>query len=110
MRVSGWASPVKKQWRYQQSDPYQRRQFLRLRERYRRQGKTLIYLDESGFELSTQRQYAYAPRGCSVLGYRNGQKRPRTSLLAARLHKGLIAPLLFPSTCNAALFNLWLLA
>ncbi|NJK71909.1 MAG: hypothetical protein HC926_00250 [Synechococcaceae cyanobacterium SM2_3_60] len=66
----------------------------------------MVHVDESGFELSTQRPYAR--RGQKVTGYRNGQKRPRTSLLAARLNKRLIAPLLFPGTCNTALFNLWL--
>lgn len=86
----------------------QRRQFLRLRARYRRQGKTLLCLDESGFEATAQRPYVYAQRGQSVLGYRSGHTRPRTSLLAARVDGRLVAPWLFPGTCNTTLFNTWL--
>lgn len=68
----------------------------------------MICLDESGFEASTQRPYVYAPRGKSVVGYRSGHTRPRTSLLAARVDGRLVAPWLFPGTCNTALFNTWL--
>ena len=58
-----------------------RRHFLRLRERYRRQGKHFIYIDESGFELKAARWFGYAPRGKRVYGEISGQKRPCTSLL-----------------------------
>jgi putative transposase len=79
-----------------------------LRERYRRQGKTLLCLDESGFEATAQRPYVYAERGKSVLGYRSGHTRPRTSLLAARVDGRLVAPWLFSGPCNTTLFNTWL--
>jgi putative transposase len=106
--VVAWASLEKKQWRYAESDPLKRRQFLRLRERYRRQGKTWLCLDESGFEATAQWPYVYAERGKSVLGYRSGHTRPRTSLLAARVDGRLVAPWLFPGTCTTTLFNTWL--
>lgn len=86
-----------------------RKVFLRLRERYRRRGKTFIYADESGFELHAVRRYGRAPRGEKVYGLRFGQKRPRTSLIAARVESGdFIAPFLFPGTCDAGIFNAWL--
>lgn len=86
-----------------------RKAFLRLRERYRRRGKTFIYADESGFEKSVTRRYGRAPRGEKVYGLRSGLKRPRTSLIAARVEGGnFIAPLLFPGTCDTDTFNLWL--
>lgn len=86
-----------------------RKAFLRLRERYRRRGKTFIYADECGFERQVTRCYARAPRGQKVHGLRSGQKRPRTSLIAARVESGdFIAPFLFPGTCDTDTFNLWL--
>jgi putative transposase len=86
-----------------------RKAFLRLRERYRRRGKTFIYADECGFEKNVTRRYGRAPRGEKIYGLRSGLKRPRTSLIAARVEDGgFIAPFLFPGTCDADTFNLWL--
>ena len=85
-----------------------RRAFLRLRERYRRRGLSFVYLDESGFEPETTRQYARAPRGQKVHGKRSGHKRPRTSLIAARMGEKFEAPVLFEGNCNTDFFNEWL--
>ena len=86
-----------------------RKTFLRLRERYRRRGLSFVYLDESGFEPEATRQYARAPRGRKVHGKRSGHKRPRTSLIAAKIGKRFEAPVLFEGNCNTAFFNEWLL-
>lgn len=67
-----------------------------------------MYLDESGFESSTTRQYGYALRGQKIYGERSGQTRPRTSLLAALVNKTLIKPMLFDGTCTTKIFNTWL--
>lgn len=85
-----------------------RKAYLRLRERYRRRGKEFGYLDESGFEPFVTRRYAYAPQGQRVYGLISGHKRPRTSLLAARIGRTFEAPLLLEGTCNAGVFNTWL--
>jgi len=58
--------------------------------------------------LSTQRSYAWAPRGEKVHGTRSGQRRPRTSLIAALVGKKLVAPMLFDGTCDTDVINLWL--
>lgn len=65
-------------------------------------------MDESGFAPSAERQYGYAPRGEKIYGLRSGDRRPRTSLIAARIGRALAAPMLFEGTCNAAVFNAWL--
>ena len=85
-----------------------RKVFLRLRERYRRRGKQFVYLDESGFEPEAARRYGYAPKGRRVYGLISGHRRPRTSLLAARMDQGFAAPFLFQGSCNTTLFNAWL--
>lgn len=58
--------------------------------------------------LSTQRNYAWAPRGEKVHGTRSGQRRPRTSLIAALVGKTLVEPMLFDGTCDTDMVNLWL--
>ncbi len=67
-----------------------------------------MYVDESGFAATTQRAYGWAPRGRQVYGLRSGNRRPRTSLIAALQHKRLLAPVLFAGTCNTLAFNAWL--
>lgn len=66
-------------------------------------------MDESGFELYACRQYGWATKGQKVYGERSGNKRPRTSFLAARMPDGaLVATQLWEGTCNTDIFNQWL--
>ena len=95
---------------YHERDPWQRRQFLRLRERFLRRGKQPVHIDECGFAPSTARRYGYASKGQRVDGLVSGHRRPRTSLLAARMDGRLQEPLLFEGTCDTAVFNAWLQA
>lgn len=108
MRCSACTCRVKKMVGYRERDPRKRKAYLRLRARYERRGKELVYIDESGFAPTVTRCYAYAPKGQRVYGLRSGHRRPRTSLIAARIGKTFAAPLLFEGTCNTALFNAWL--
>jgi hypothetical protein len=93
---------------YRERDLTPRKAYLRLRERYVRRGKEFVYIDESGFEPVVTRGYAYAPRGQRVYGLISGHRRPRTSLIAARIGKTFEVPFLFEGTCNTPLFNHWL--
>ncbi|HHW76190.1 MAG TPA: IS630 family transposase, partial [Xanthomonadaceae bacterium] len=100
--------PQKKRWAYRERDPRKRRAYGHWRDRAQRRGKILVYADESGFEPGADRRHAYGPRGARVQGLVSGHKRPRTSLLAARIGSRLEAPLLFDGTCNTAVFDAWL--
>jgi len=71
-------------------------------------GKTFLYVDESGFDLYACRQYGWALKGQKVYGERSGNRRPRTSFLAAKMPDGrLEATQLWEGTCNAMIFNEW---
>ena len=94
---------------YKQRDHMKRKAFLRLRERYIRRGKAFVYIDECGFALEASRRHGYALRGKRVYGEVSGHKRPRPSLLAARMPDNrLEANPLWEGTCNADIFNDWL--
>jgi putative transposase len=93
---------------YQERDPRQRRRFLCLRERFVRRGKQPVHIDDCGFVPSTARRYGYAPKGRRVDGLVAGHRRPRTSLIAARMDGRLEEPFLFEGTCDTAVFNAWL--
>ena len=108
MASSAFSSPGKKTLGYRERDPQKRRAYLCQHERYRRRGKEFVYVDESGFAPVVTRRYAYAPKGQRVYGLTSGQRRPRTSLITARMGQTLQAPLLFEGSCTTALFNAWL--
>jgi transposase len=93
---------------YKERSITKRKNFLRLRERFARRGKTFIYVDESGFDPCVTRRYGYGPKGQRIYGLVSGHRRPRTSLIAARIGTGFEEPFLFEGTCNAAVFNGWL--
>ena len=73
-----------------------------------RRGKEFVYIDESGFEPAVSRRYAYAQKGKRVYGLTSGHRRPRTSLIAARIGQRFAAPILFEGSCDTAVFNWWL--
>ncbi len=72
------------------------------------QGKQFVYVDESAFAPTAERTHGFARKGKRVHGQRSGQRRPRTSFLAALCGKQMLAPFLFQGTCNTAVFNAWL--
>ena len=73
-----------------------------------RGSKNLVYVDETGFAPSCYRPHAWAVRGQKVYGERSGNRRPRTSLIAARWGRRMLAPILFSGTATGEWFNQWL--
>ena len=68
----------------------------------------LVYLDESGFEEYVYRPYGWSKRGQKTYGDRNGKRGTRTSLIAGKRGRELLAPVLFKGSTNALWFNQWL--
>jgi len=85
-----------------------RQRYLKRWYRYYAEGKRFVYVDESGFAPSAERQHGWAVRGEKVYGLRSGNRRPRTSLIAALIEKKLAATMLFEGTTNTVIFNQWL--
>ena len=76
--------------------------------KFREDKKTFVYIDESGFDPRTERTHGWALKGQKIYGMRSGNRRPRTSLIAANINNSLQAPFLFEGTCNTNFFNAWL--
>jgi transposase len=68
----------------------------------------LYYADESGFDECYAREYGYAPRGEKVIGEISGRHFERTSIVAAKSGKEIIAPFAFKGTMDSGLFEGWL--
>lgn len=71
-------------------------------------GKSLVFVDESGFRSESYRRYGYAPKGEPVFDLISSQRTRTTTLLAARIDNVFTTPFLFEGSCNADRFNKWL--
>ena len=67
----------------------------------------IAYVDETGIDKCLYREYGYALRGQKVYDKISGKKFQRTSIVAAKLGKKIIAPMQYSGTMNSALFELW---
>lgn len=71
-------------------------------------GKTLVFIDESGFRSESFRRFGYAPKGEPVFDLISSQRTRTTTLLAARIDQAFTTHTLFEGSCNAERFNTWL--
>ena len=67
----------------------------------------LYYIDECGIDAHIYREYAYAPRGKSVIGNIRGKKFKRTNIVAAKCGRAIVAPMIYDGTTDAVLFEHW---
>lgn len=102
------ATREKKTLGYKEQCPEKRKAYLKQLATAKASGKTLVYLDETGFADETFRSYGYAPRGQCVCGLIASQKTRTMTLIVAQLNNQLIAPKLLSGSCNAETFNRWL--
>jgi putative transposase len=82
-----------------------------LRELVKKYGsKSIVYVDESGFEEIETRIYAWSKRGKKVYGEKQGKRGKRENLVAGRRkkEKDLIAPMVFTGSLDARGFEGWL--
>ncbi len=83
-----------------------RRIFQAKIEYYRRDVRSIVYIDESGFALDQPRRHGYAPRGKRCFGTQDWHTRGRINALDALLAGVLLTVGLPPSNMDADIFNL----
>ena len=71
--------------------------------------KSLVFIDESGFEDNQDCIYAWSKKGKKVYGEQEGKRGKRENLVAGRRkkEKDLIGPIIFKGTLNAVGFEQW---
>lgn len=102
----------KKQLRYRERNREERiKYYQKLRELIKIHGsKSLVFIDESGFEENPNCIYAWSKKGRKVYGEQQGKRGKRENLVAGRRkkQKDLIAPIIFKGSWNAEGFEHWL--
>lgn len=73
--------------------------------------ESLIYLDESGFDLAMKKEHGWKTRGQRLYDNKKGQRKylKRITVISAYSNKTkkLIAPFYFEGNTNSEMFNLW---
>jgi putative transposase len=102
----------KKDLRYRERNREERIEYYRkLRELIKKYGsKSLVFIDESGFEENAGCIYAWSERGKKVYGEKQGKRGKRENLVAGRRKKKkeFIAPMIFTGSLDAYGFEDWL--
>lgn len=65
----------------------------------------IAYVDETGIDAYLHRMYGYALKGKLVFGKIPGRKFKRTSIVAEKLGKTLVAPMQYDGTMESTLFE-----
>ena len=82
------------------------------RQRYREEIKDiaaerLVYIDESGIEMSVCKDRGWGKRGEKLIAKKSGKYYERTNIIAGYVNNKAIAPMVFNGTCNTKLFETW---
>lgn len=69
--------------------------------------ESLVYIDESGIELTTCKDRGWGKKGEKLVAKRSGKYYERTNIIAGLANNKSIAPMVFNGSCNTDLFNNW---
>ena len=69
--------------------------------------KSLVYIDESGIEMSICQDRSWSPKGNPTRAKKSGKYYARTNIIAGYVNKTSIAPMVFNGSCTTDVFNSW---
>ena len=69
--------------------------------------KRLVYIDESGIEMTVCKDRGWGKKSEKLVGKRSGKYYERTNIIAGYVNHKSIAPMVFNGTCNTNLFKTW---
>ena len=67
----------------------------------------LVYIDESGIELTICRDRGWGKKNEKLVGKKSGKYYERTNIVAGLVNNKAIAPMVFNGSCNTQLFEAW---
>ena len=71
------------------------------------EGRTIAYIDESGFSHDMPRTHGYSDRGQRCYGSHDWGARGRTNVIGAMIGKALLTVMLLSGTVNTQVFTSW---
>ncbi|MGG2141841.1 IS630 family transposase [Symbiopectobacterium sp. RP] len=97
----------KKTLRHPKADESAQQAFQQKIQQYEKEGKPIVFIDESGFPHDTPRTHGYSPKGQRCFGLKNGGAKGRTNVIGALLGTTLFAIGLFDININSDVFYSW---
>ena len=97
----------KKSLNHPKADPEKRATFCKKIEKHRKEGRPIIFIDESGFAHSMLRTHGYTSKGQRCFGIHDWGAKGRTNVIRALLSGALLTISLFESAINTTVFNAW---
>ncbi|MGG2141380.1 IS630 transposase-related protein [Symbiopectobacterium sp. RP] len=73
----------KKTLRHPKADESARQAFQQKIQQYEKEGKPIVFIDESGFPHDTPRTHGYSPKGQRCFGLKNGGAKGRTNVIGS---------------------------
>ena len=67
----------------------------------------LVYIDESGIEMTICKERSWSIKGKPTKAKKSGKYYQRTNIIAGYINKRSIAPMVFHGSCNTEVFNKW---
>jgi len=67
----------------------------------------LVYIDESGIELTICKDRGWSAKGSPIRAKKSGKYYKRTNIIAGLVNNKSIAPMVFNGSCTTDLFNSW---
>ncbi|WP_440867793.1 IS630 family transposase [Symbiopectobacterium purcellii] len=98
---------MKKTLRHPKADENARQGFQQKKQQYEKEGKPIVFIDESGFSHDAPRTHGYSPKGQRCFGLKNWGARGRTNVIGALLGTTLFAIGLFDININSDVFYAW---
>jgi transposase len=83
--------------------------FCQKLEAFKKFGRPIVYLDESGFAHDMPRTHGYAEKGKRCFGKHEWGAKGRTNVIGALLGRMLLTVTLFSTTINTAIFSAWVI-
>ena len=101
-------SVVKKTLKHPKANEPLRIEFQTKMEKYKSDGKSVVYIDESGFSHESTRSHGYAKIGQRCFGTFNWGAKGRTNAIGALLNGLLLTVSLFSFNVNSDVFHAWM--
>jgi transposase len=99
----------KKTLNHPKADPEKRFIFSQHSRAFKRQGRSLVFVDESGFAHDMPRTHGYAKKGRRCYGSQDWGAKGRTNVIGALLGGALLTVTLFDTTINTKIFDHWVI-
>ena len=77
-------------------------------EGYELDGRSIVYIDGSGFAHDMPRTHGYAPKGQRCIGEHDWNAKGRVNVIGSLLSGVLLSVGLTEATVDADIFNMWL--